>query len=103
MIEQPPFLTDEEADRVWRQSNDSLFGRTSPTTIELEQQILNLQRVLNERKKNAQPSPQSHDTNLPGTIQDQQSPITHSLESRVLRKDKSTNMSDKIPQRTTTN
>ncbi len=35
MKEQPPYMNEEEADRVWHRSNEALFGVRSPTTTEL--------------------------------------------------------------------
>ena len=61
MRDEPPFMSEEQADQVWRQSNDAMFGRTSPTTLELEQHIKNLRKMLNERTQKALPLPQRHD------------------------------------------
>ena len=85
MKEQPPYLSDAEADRVWRQSNDSLFGDTTPTNLELEQQIQYLQRTLDQRRQTTQPSPRNPDKEIATDTQDQQQPPKQSLESRVFR------------------
>ena len=94
MREQPPYMTDAAADQVWQHSNDSLFGRTSPTNLELEQQIKNLQRVLEQRQKSTLPLTQSSDKST--FNDDQQHPRTQTnLESRIFRQGKRTPTPDK--------
>jgi hypothetical protein len=56
MKEQPPYMNEEEADRVWHQSNEALFGVRSPATTELQQQIQQLQQILDERPPTSNPT-----------------------------------------------
>ena len=95
MREEPPLMSEEQADQVWRQSNDAMFGRTSPTTLELEQHIRNLQQMLNERTQKALPLPQHHDKDALNEAQDKHQTSTHNLESRVFRQGKRTPNPDK--------
>jgi hypothetical protein len=83
MKAQPPHLSDEQTDRVWHQSNDSLFGRVSPTILEIQQQIDNLQSLLQQRRH----SPPNDEQ------QSHQSPPPN-FKSRVSRQVKKTNTSD---------
>jgi hypothetical protein len=46
----PPLMSDEEADRVWRQGVDSLLGQRSPTINELKTQIHQLQQQVQQRE-----------------------------------------------------
>jgi hypothetical protein len=46
-----PRMTDSDADRTWRQASSSMFGHPSPTNIELQMQITNLQYQLNQRNR----------------------------------------------------
>jgi hypothetical protein len=77
MKAQPPYISDEQADRVWHASNDAVFGRVSPTILEIQQQIDNLQSVLKQRQQSA-----SGDKQKP-----RQTPSSN-LTSRVFRQNK---------------
>jgi hypothetical protein len=49
MNTQPPYMSDEEADRTWHQANDRLFPQTSRTALESENHIAKLQQLLDQR------------------------------------------------------
>ncbi len=51
MKNESPRMTDSEADRTWRQASSSMFGEPSPTNVELQMQITNLQYQLNQRNR----------------------------------------------------
>jgi hypothetical protein len=55
MSEVPPLMTDTEADKLWHQSNDALFGVHSPTTTELKQKINQLQQLLQQPETRTNP------------------------------------------------
>ncbi len=58
MKNQSPRMIDSDADRTWRQASSSMFGEPSPTNVELQMQIINLQYQLNQRdRKDKQDTP----------------------------------------------
>jgi hypothetical protein len=80
-----PIMTDEEADRVWCQSNDVLFGTRSPTILELTQQISNLQKLLDQRKQDL-PNPIIHeDKQVTRETSAWRHPIAQGMQSRFFR------------------
>jgi hypothetical protein len=46
----PPLMSNDEADRVWRQGVDTLLGQRSPTINELKNQIHQLQQQVQQRE-----------------------------------------------------
>ena len=88
MKQDPPFLSDKEADRVWKESNELMFGHTSPTNLELHQQISNLQQLLDQRANLTPSSAPRQGTDIHETQQE-------SYTSRVFRQGTRTNTTDK--------
>ena len=100
MRDQPPYLSDSEADHTWHRSNAATFGRGNLTDAEIQQQIDTLKSIQDQRLKTALPLPQRHDRNSPSKARDQQHPSTHNLESRIFRQGKKTNIADDNLERT---
>ncbi len=82
MKDQPPYMTDDEADRTWQQGNERLFGRKSPSIQDLQNQINDLQDQLDRRKLQSSSDTMAQDT-----------PFT----ARIFRQGQKSNTSDKNP------
>ena len=94
MKDTPPYMTDKEADQVWRQSNDALFGLQSPTNVELEQQIDNLQRLL-QRRQSAPDPIIPEDKRASQEMATWRQPIANAMTSRIFRQGMKSGISDK--------
>jgi hypothetical protein len=81
-------MTDEEADRVWRKSNDVLFGTHAPTTLELQQQIDNLNKLLQRRQ-------QQNDKQAAREMTAGRHPRAQAMQSRVFRQGIESDTADK--------
>ena len=94
MRDQPPYMSDSEADHTWHRSNAATFGSGNLTDAEIQQQIDILKSIQDQRLQTALPLPPRHDRNSPSKARDQQHPSTHNLESRIFRQGKKTNTAD---------
>jgi hypothetical protein len=88
MKREPPFLTDDEADKIWRQGNQRTFGveatdQATLTTPQLRRQINDLQHELYLRTESDARA--SSDSTLP----------FNSLAERLFRQGKRSDISDK--------
>ena len=82
-----------EADDIWHRSNDTRFGLRSPTNLELQQQIDDLQQLLAQRE-NASVIPE--DKRATGDMAEWRQPIAKAMISRISRQGvKTTTKNDK--------
>ena len=96
MKTQPPYMSDEEADNVWHQSNQATFPRGVLTDEEIQNQIDILKKIQDQRlRQPALPSPHCHDKETLSEARDEQLTSTHKLESRVFRQGRRTPIPDK--------
>ena len=96
MKTQPPYMSDEEADNVWHQSNQATFPKGVLTDAEIQNQIDILKKIQDQRlRQPALPSPHCHDKETLSEAQDEQLTSTHNLESRVFRQGRRTPTPDK--------
>ena len=94
MKDQPPYLSDKDADETWNQSNDQMFGEGCLTDEMIQGQIKAWQNILSQR---AAPNTTSHDDSVPssGATAAWRQPIAKGLTQRVFRQGLKTKISDK--------
>jgi hypothetical protein len=93
MKDQPPFLSDKEADEVWYQSNARIFGEGCLTDEMMQAQIDILQNILSQRAKPT-PTPQDDRVSSSGATATWRQPIAKGLAKRVFRQGLKTKTSD---------
>ena len=106
MKSQPPYMSDEEADRVWTQSNSAAFPKGALTDSELQNQIDILKKIQEHRLQTAPPKNQfaAHNDDLPssGATAAWRQPVMKGMASRLFRQGIKTNLSVKKPKHTST-
>jgi hypothetical protein len=85
MRSQEPVVSDAEADRIWKQGNESMFGQTELTTPQLEKRINDLQYELYLRTESA------------ARAHPDWAPPSKPLVSRTFRQGRKTDTADKMP------
>ncbi len=99
-------MSDEEADRVWDQSNSAAFPRGSLTDSELQNQIDILKKIQDHRLQTAPPKNQfaAHNDGLPssGATAAWHQPVMKGIASRLFRQGLKTNLSVENPKHTST-